>query len=444
MARASGERSDDFSRERVLLPTASAEEAAPVSTHGALRGRVVDTSGTGVPAVAITIHAEARTTTRKGRWHEVARATSDEDGTFRIDALLPGRHRVDGAAPPGFLPTPEGAVVVDERARPPGFFATLATIPPEGGEVDVTLVLLRPGVVRGVVLDPEGRGVAGMQVRAQCSAAGMQSIACDAITAADGRFELAAPPARYRVRCCVAPESRLAVVCRPAPFDFTLFEGDSRELPPLRFGGDGGAVAGRVVDEQGAPFAGLEVLCWFAEEMPLPHDWSSALLRTTTAATGEFRLEGLPACRVAVQIAPEGFLPGREATNLLAWWLPPVECDLRRERAVTLPETRAIRSHRYELELALTGAIERVKLVRAELREPREPTAALWVLAQPRILQRAGAGAYRFACATPHPALELRVLGDERGREIVLASTALAPAEGRARVELTVPEQHDR
>jgi len=444
--------------DRVAAATATATEAGAgaslaAAPRGALNGRVEELVGTAVPGVAVTLRGQPERRESEQRWVVRAHAVADADGRFRFAPLAPGLYRVDPTPPDGFLPVPAAEVVIESAVRPPGYFAPIARIPPEGGEVALTIVLLRPGRVRGIVLDAAGRPAPDVLVRLQGFDHGRQGVHADATSDAEGRFEITAPPARYRARGIVDPASPLASTCQPLPQEFELREGELRELTPLRFGGDGCSIAGRVLDDLGQPFAGLDVLCWFGEEAAVPHDWSNALLRATTDATGTFRLDGLPACRIAISIAPEGFLPGNEATNVLAWFLDPLELDLRRERSVELPPVTAVRHRPCVLEVvpAAVPAVAPAKAARGHvrveiaLRDPRDPAALPWVLQRPLELRpdrsagATGAPTYRWICSTPHPSVIVRCFIEEKGRRVVLSEHAVEPTAGRQTLALPPP-----
>lgn len=421
-------------------------DAAP---RGTLLGRVEDLSGTGIADVAVTLFGRPERRESEQRWVARASAITDSAGRFRVAQLTPGLYRVDPTPPDGFLPVPESEVVIESPDRPPGYFAQVARIPKGGGEVALTIVLLRPGRVRGIVLDAAGRAVPEVLVRLQGFDLGRQGVHAEATSDAEGRFEIAAPPSRYRVRSVVGPESPLSAICQPPPLEFELREGELRDLTPLRFGGEGCSVSGRVLDDLGHAFSGLDVLCWFGEEAAVPHDWSNALLRATSDATGTFRLDGLPACRVAVSVAPEGFLPGNEATNVLAWFLAPLTLDLRRDRHVELPPLTAMRHRPFVLDVVLDvvppDAERRHVRVEIALRDPRDPAAPPWVLDEPRELRpsQSAAGAagrtFRWICSTPHPPVVVRGFVREKGRRVVFAEQVVQPMAGEQTLALPVP-----
>jgi hypothetical protein len=405
-------------------------------------GRIVNLSGDPVPHVLLRLLEKPPRRSVDRSWIDRGAGTSDADGRFTFVDLASGLYRVDPIPPDGYLPVMEPDLVVEAPDRPPGCFAQVARIPEAGGSVDLLIVLLRPGRVRGIVLDATGRAAPDVRVRLQGFDSGQQGVHTDANCDVEGRFEIAAPPTRYRVRCVISPDSPLAATCRPLPVEFELREGELRELEPLRFGGDGCRVTGRVVDQQGSAFAGLDVLCWYAEEAAIPHDWSNELLRTTTDVTGAFRLDGLPACRVSVSVAPEGFLPGNEETNVLAWFLEPAELDLRREHDVDLPLIHATRNELFELEVTLTESLSRRARVELELLHPREPDAPPWVLRGRAELRSEAPGdqvrnrAFRWRCSTPHPPVVVRAITEEKGRRVVLAEKSLAPTRQSIAVSL--------
>jgi RNA polymerase sigma factor (sigma-70 family) len=200
--------------------------ALAVVARPSLRGVVVRGGRPVADAEVAVVGPGGRTTTR-----------SDGRGAFVVEGLAPGPHRAYAASLPigAFTATP-----VD---------VTLPTAAP------ITLSLDGGGAITGRVIDQDGRPVVGVVVTAQ-------DIASDDTgggpTALDGGFVAdALAGGRYRLRVDPYPGAPTPLPWAGAPPPLITVAGGDARIGPLvlRVTRAVGAVAGRVVDADGAPVA---------------------------------------------------------------------------------------------------------------------------------------------------------------------------------------------
>lgn len=403
-------------------PAALAEEASqPVSEDaeqlavGCIAGEVRDSRGP-VAAGAVVVHFRALGT--EGSFECPVSA----DGTFLIERVPAGTYRLEvkETTLPGYL-GPSRRSASGSGSDPPGLGPVTVKIPEQGGTFQVVLRVFAEAVVSGSVLGPDDEGVSGVQVRLQCRAAATRYLCADGLTDPDGRYVIRKVyPGEYRTQLFQGdgtPE-RYAGLAHPAPLELTVEEGRRLELPPLRLGGGSGSIEGVVLDQDELPVPDLPVLCYLGEPVDtgdVPHDWNSALQRVSTDRGGRFRLHGLPAVRVKVQIAPDGYLPSRSLTkNLLARHVPPSSLDLGVEPKQDLGIVRVVRSRPYVLEGRIQldpqwAAQHGVRVEQLEVRvfdaatgasEPRQP------LGDPEV---GSDGTFHWECQTPAGAILVEI-----------------------------------
>ncbi|HEX6883554.1 MAG TPA: carboxypeptidase-like regulatory domain-containing protein [Planctomycetota bacterium] len=279
-----------------LDPESSAEVVVVVARRIVLGGRVIDATGAPLAGVELRVVPRrplevsfARTLdgVSSRSWSE----RSDADGRFAFERApaLPGGALVAGHS--GYLPFEMPLFQHDAR--------------------ELLVVLERPErdprCVRGLVLDADGRAVAGARVAAH-----------PAWTQSDarGRFELRLEPAPLEARL-VAVKHGLGACTREVERDAESLEPLWPDPVVLVLDGGLGAVTGRVVDDARAPMAGVRV--WLADPTSaglvggapghaedLSHGataggWSYE----TTDADGRFRIEGLLARRYRVRALDE-------------------------------------------------------------------------------------------------------------------------------------------
>ena len=244
--------------------TADRTLRVPFPEGGAIGGIVSDEDG--APVAEATLRIE-----REGDPSYPWAARTDAEGRFHVDTLVPGRFHVEAVAP-GFA-----------RALRDGV---------EPG-ADLRLTLARVTRVNGRVVDPDGRGAAGVTV--VIAGSGLWP-ARQTETDDDGRFELEAiPPGVYEVRAfrdelAAPPRRGLSVEAgQPAFLTFALAEG--------------AILRGVIRDAVGSrPIANAQVTV-STEAL------DAAPRATTTDAEGRFRVGGLGSAAVRVSVFAEGYVP---------------------------------------------------------------------------------------------------------------------------------------
>lgn len=200
---------------------------------------------------------------------EIAQASADASGAFRIEGLAPGTYAVEVEAP-GHHP------VLVPRAAVPG---------------DALELALEPlGRLEGTVLRADGRPAAGALVRAASAEHG-----ATATTGADGAFALAAPAGRYRV------DAALGDAAGGAAGPVALAAGATARGLSIVLGA-GAVIEGEVALASGRPAAGAEVAVF-------PHETRELAARAVADAAGRFRLAGLPAGAWDVRATAPGASP---------------------------------------------------------------------------------------------------------------------------------------
>lgn len=251
-----------------------------------LSGQVVDASGRKpVPNALVRVSEDAGAAVR-----------ADAEGRFRVEA--PGRRRfVLEVLAPGFL-----------------LKKVVITRPQLVSRKIGTLALERAGRLRGKVVDPQGRPVAGAAVLAiHQSALGDRAfspsdpVADRAVTDPQGRFELphVRPEQSYEIRASRAgafPAAQSATVGDPAakPRDLTLV------LAPAR------AARGKVQDAAGRPIPGAEAIVRPALRPGSQDDGSAEETDSPPVqsdAQGVFSLPELPAAEVELSVRRKGYAP---------------------------------------------------------------------------------------------------------------------------------------
>lgn len=244
------------------VPPGSADLVLVLRPGARLAGRVVDEQGLPVTSFSVTAFRDSDTR-GLGR---VSGQFADPGGAFALEDVAPGAWRLEARA--------DGHAV----ALPP-----LVTAPAE----DVVLVLPRAAVVRGVVLDAQGRAQEGAHVvaelrsyrpvTAETDARG--AFALERLPAGEVRVWASAPPA--------APTREVALLLDP---------GEVVEDLELRLSA-GGSVEGVVLRADGSPVAGVGVMGAYRNRGDL---------RAVTDASGAFALSGVPAGAVRIVASVDG------------------------------------------------------------------------------------------------------------------------------------------
>jgi Carboxypeptidase regulatory-like domain len=233
----------------------------------AVTGRVVDQFGDPLFArVRVRRVADG-----SGRPVTAAESIADADdlGEFRAGSLPAGRYevRVDPINPPappgagaGTSVTSRDPVVVQVRA---GEEVTLNLVEethpmdPRGIVIGASRapIVKNGGVIRGLVVGPDGRSVGGAFITLRAGVEGARETATDA----EGRYEFAGLPAgTYRINA-VKRATSLGVADRNR--EVTIGERQIRDSINIRME-RASAVIGSVVDEYGDPLEGVTVELW--------------------------------------------------------------------------------------------------------------------------------------------------------------------------------------
>ena len=239
--------------------TANAETMVDLVVAAAttsLRGRVVDEANQPIEGARVVLGA-ATPPAKDNLYVEPGvrpRTVTAADGTFAFDDVSPGR----------------GGCFASASGRQSGGGEFEAQI---GSVAEVRIVLGQGARVRGQVFDAEGRPAAGVVV-----SRGKYPDSRDPTTGADGRFTFDVFPGSWEV---VARSRALGV----AVVNVEVAARETREVE-LHLRAEP-ILEGRVVDERGAPLAGLWVVAWPKDGVswqPFPSD--------ATDDEGRFRLVG--------------------------------------------------------------------------------------------------------------------------------------------------------
>ncbi len=278
----------------VVLRVEESEIAPPADpaaeTLGSAQGVVVDEEGR--PVASANVQAASEQGLRE--WTQ-----TDSEGAFRLVELAP----------------PPVTYLIQVDGRP-----TSAAV--HGGARDVRVVDRRPPprVLRGRVIDPDGRPVA----RADVKTSGHRW--SDDTSARDGTFAMAIPPRATGAGSGDDRDDGLVSVGVSGAFDQDGREIDARPILVEGIDPDAGpvdltlergfSIAGRVVAEDGAGAPGVALVAGTGNEWrgacggapaSLPSSWARS---ARSGEDGAFRLTGLPAGPVKVVATPEG--PGWE------------------------------------------------------------------------------------------------------------------------------------
>jgi len=322
----------------------AAQGAAPADRSCRLLGSVVDERGEGVPGVELVLFdPEVRAdawSARSGKTRGFPRTTSAEAGRYAFAGLDPGSHwRLEvsqGSLPPGYLVPWRGRWPLAEGASEPpfGYDSGLVDLPQPAGSLEYDVRLFRAATVTGVVVDGSGAPMPFVTVEfrtwGEIPRAGVKS---STRTDESGRYVARLHPGQYRRRLFVNreryPPDRVAL---PVPVHFEVLEGERLDLGVAVVGAAGIEVIGRIVDQWGEPVADLDVLGYYAGDVPEggpPPAWSDYLCRVPSGIDGRFRLHGLAAGKVRVIAGPEDYALGREiGEHRLAAFADTIELEL--------------------------------------------------------------------------------------------------------------------
>lgn len=192
-------------------------------------------------------------------------------------------------------------------ARAPGFVMAQTTVSTKEPPKDHVLVLRRGTRVTGRVTGPDGRPVAGAEIYIGFSPHAFNRI--NAISGDDGRFEFEAVDSGDQTlvtqRRGLSPDHRVLKIAAGA----ALVEVDV-QLAPAHF------VAGLVVDEGGAPAKDVRVSILVRDAAQLHGRGEYIDANGSTAADGSFRVEGLPAGKVTIELYASAIVRKEEEVDV--------------------------------------------------------------------------------------------------------------------------------
>jgi protocatechuate 3,4-dioxygenase beta subunit len=313
-----------------LVPQAAA--STQDEARHAFLGRVVDGRGIGLTGARLELLdvLDPPPGLQPGRrpGHDLlARTSSGAGGAFRLEVP-------ESLARPRVVPSaglrPVGFRTRWLRVRAGGHAALVRDVQPDGDgtETDLGTLALEPAAaLAGRVTDPDGRPLAGARavLLRSTDVAAVDALLADAEQARSG------PGGEFRLEDLAAGDAVLAILAEGRPplveHDLVLEPGELLDLGTLSFM-RGSRVAGRVLDEAGAPVADVDVSARNVSLMCGPD-----LPRARSDAAGRFEFLDLPAGgpTSAVQLVAEaeGWLSGYGSAQ------PPFaqEVDLRLARA---------------------------------------------------------------------------------------------------------------
>lgn len=276
------------------------------------------------------------------------------DGRFSAALYLPGTYsvRLDESS------LPEGVLGPwRQETETPGagssYEAQKIVVPPEGGSFTAELRIFTAAVVRGSVIGPGWEPVEGVQVRVLSAAAHGQPTSMNGSTqtAADGSFEITRLRAGlYRLEVITesAAEEMYREMVSPLPQDIEILGAGFYDVGALQVGGGGNTVRGRVVDQDGTPFAGVQVIAYPGAEPAegfMPYGISPYLASSVTDSSGFYELDKLPGAVLKVQAATD-YMERPLGERRAAFWVEPLLVDTSGNRglyevpAITVPESR--------------------------------------------------------------------------------------------------------
>jgi len=275
-----------------------------------VRGTVLDGQGNPVPGVRVQIEIP-------GLPQVLLAVTSD-----LIDALASLYSDADGRF---FVRLPRGGVMretqIDVAARHPAHGKGRVRLPPEAraGSVPDVEIVLSPGVaLEGRILDVSGSPIAGAQVRAVLSGEvpleGEMASLRLLLASAGGSIAYTNSAGRFRIPSLEPGLHRLEVTALGYAKKKVESVAVGEATPALDLVLEaGGSISGRVVDLDGAPLAGIEVLAFFAEEPVMPFEnvdlaaMAAGRELARTDRQGVFTLTHLPETAFSVVARASGF-----------------------------------------------------------------------------------------------------------------------------------------
>lgn len=388
----------------------SSHEFLGASGSAGLAGRVVDGRGTGQIAALVILQ----------RGSQRLETDSGPDGGFRFEDLPPGHYRLfvePRSLAQGLLAPWRQSVCRPYGGAPTGIHGTSFQLR-EGEQRAVDLRVHRAATLAGSLEGPQGEPLAGALVSLSSELGPHKCARSDEL----GRFHLAdLHPGAYVLQVSAQSSPALEPGSAPLPQTVELAPGEARELEVLRFGAGGHRLRGRVVDQAGAPVAGLTLVC-----EQLRSDDELLSWRAVTGTEGDYCFGRLPSTPVVVRVAQ-----GQDRVALheprLAELPEPVPAQLEHAPAIVdLGDLRVTLVPAF----TLLGRVEvdpdwvrgrRLDPYVLELHVP-DPESIGGTRALPIDRRR---GEFRWSCPTPAAAQRLTVVfrspdGEERRQDVPL------------------------
>jgi hypothetical protein len=347
---------------------------------------------------------------------------TDDQGRFAFDDLRPGRYRLlvePESLPLHLLPPWRQQVAQRYDGRATGVLGTAFRLTTPA-EHQVDLRVFEAGVVCGRLIDADGAPIAD----ALTVIRGTSGVRETARTDADGRFSFdPVYPGDYVAFVNLPASLPEGGASAPLPQSFTLQPGASRELPAFVAASGGHVLSGRVLDPVGQPVAGLEVHCETQGDSATATHWTAR-----TDADGRYSIGRVPSSALLLRVADT-------APQADAQYLGPDEPLLldatNAPFAMPVPDLTVQPRHPFILNGSVQldpswAATHGLDLSRARVEVHDVGTTEGRTLelqhASPwhRSPDEPGSepAHFRWACATPHPSIVLRVtLRDADGQE---------------------------
>jgi hypothetical protein len=261
---------------------------------GGVRGVVVDPGGAAVPGARVRIGQDAGLVLWGGNYAPTFDLRCDAQGAFLAEGLPVGSHSVTAAAP-GWSPTARATGLVDGKRM-----EMTGVLVEAGQTADVTLQLQPSASLSGIARDEMGRPVQWATVSTVDAGSYLELMRAEAITEADGHYELHDLP--------LASVNLLAQHEKAGRATTRLKFEAGKVLtwdPQLTFGGH---LAGTLLDARDRPVFNRHVSA-LATDRHQPERGSAE-----TDASGHFEMSGL-------SLGPQDIfvsVPGAEGTISLA------------------------------------------------------------------------------------------------------------------------------
>ncbi len=317
--------------DRSRIPDGSRSEDAPRIAEIASEVREVRVQVVGPQGEGVTARIECK---EVGNFQTVIPTRTDGSGVARIVLPKVGDHLLVVSEFPSQYLTP--AKFMTRRLPDP--ISEFDVLVAEESEDALVITMRMSATIEGYVRDERNRGIGGVYVVATPFESARTTTT---ITGTDGYYILVCPAEMLRLRLTCEPKHPQADRVLPPARVLDLAPGvNLRE--DFALVEDQGSVSGEIIDQDGSPFSGLEVLCYY-----YPGTFLDRAKSATTGPDGRFYITGLPPLRIAIQVEPYGFNPvGRGAIGMI---VPPTYLDLTAKPAVDLGKIVAYRSRPYLL-----------------------------------------------------------------------------------------------